>query len=304
MATTYKEFTTTPAALVADLRSAILASSDWSQPNAGAAPNLVSCTTTRGAQMAVDLSDVSPTTQYATFGLYRTHDGTVGVDKAAKRLWFKRVASGALDTVSLAVVVSAGKEHLYVGIEGPRGGMSFADNASYGSMRGAFWVSDLVPYFPVEDTTPTLVCGSPHNGVSFDQTIDPYAYTYNASQSYRQAKLASLREASQFYGGLNRNGSDGDLYLAPYVVCEDSDGMRGRLNKFFYAGYNFYDSTEAPVVPVNQEVVYDAEPFKVIAPYKSDGANAATAAGPFGYIANQNGVTQFTRSVLVAIPTV
>jgi hypothetical protein len=304
MATTYSEFTTTPATLVADLRAAILASSDWSQPNAASAPNLVSATTTRGVQMAVDLSDVTPTTQVAVFGVYRSHNGTVGVDKVQKRLWYKRVASGALDTISLAVTLSAGKEHIYVNIEGPRPGQNFADSTSYGSFRAAFFVSDLIPYFPVEDTSPVVVTGAGHLGSGFDQTLDPYVYTYSATQGYRQSKLLTLREASLSYGGPNRNGRDGALYLSPYVVSEDSVGMRGRLNKFFYCGMNFYDAADAPIAPQGSRVVYDTVPLKIVAPYKSDAANVATVAGPFGYIANANGVNQYTRSPLVAIPTV
>jgi hypothetical protein len=304
MATTYAEFTSTPATLVADLRAAILASSDWAQPNAGGAPNLVAATTTRGVQMAVDLSDVTPTTQVAVFGVYRSHNGTVGVDKVQKRLWFKRVASGAVDTVTLTVTVSAGKEHIYVSIEGPRPGVNFADNASFGSLRAAFFISDLIPYFPVEDTVPVAVCGANHLGAGFDQTLDPYVYTYSATQGYRQSKLLTLREASLSYGGPNRNGRDGDLYLSPYVVSEDSMGMRGRLNKFFYCGLNFYDAADAPVAPQNSRVVYDTLPLKILAPYKSDAANIINVAGPFGYIVNANGVNQYTRSPLVAVPTV
>ena len=304
MADTYAEFTSTPASLVADLRAAILASSDWGQPNAGSAPNLVSATTTRGVQMAVDLSDVSPTTQVAVFGVYRSHNGTVGADKAQKRVWYKRVSAGALDTVMLAVTVSAGKEHLFVSIEGPRQGQSFADSASFGSVRGTFFICDLLPYFPVEDTSPVVVVGANHAAVAFDQFVDPMVYTFNATQGYRNAKLCTLNPASLTYSGMNRNGRDNDLYLSPYVVSEDREGMRGRLNKIFFAGYNFYDSTEAPVVPQNSRVVFGAAAYRIMAAYKSDGANVANVAGPLGYIANLNGVSQFYRSPLVAVPTV
>lgn len=303
MGNAYSTFTSTPAALVADLRNAILASSDWGQINPSTLPNVLTCTTTRGNQIVIDLADASPTVQVARFGLFRSHNGTVGVDKVQKALWYKRVVSGALDTVNLHVTVSCSKEHLYIQIEGPRGGVNFADNASWGSFRSCFWVCDLIPYFPTEDTVPVLVTGANHATVAFDGNIDDKVYTYSASQAWRTAILGTEAPACPQAAGLNRYGFDGDLYFGPYVVHEQRAGMRGRLNRLFHCGYNYYDDVSTPIPPVGSEQDYEGQPFRVLAPYKTDGSQSANVGGPLGYITNNNGITQFQRSVLIAVPS-
>ena len=55
MAFAYSVFDTTPANLVADLKTKILLSSDWSNPSG----NVVKCTTPLGGVMAIDLQGSS-----------------------------------------------------------------------------------------------------------------------------------------------------------------------------------------------------------------------------------------------------
>src|SRR3954471_9618280 len=119
MALAYSEFTTTQANLVADLKTAITSSSDW----ANITGNILKATTTRGAQMVVDLTDAAIALNLLTIAFYRTHDGVTGVDKITRFIYFKSGATGAT-TNPVYCVVSASKEHLYVSVEGPRSGQT------------------------------------------------------------------------------------------------------------------------------------------------------------------------------------
>lgn len=300
MGTTYSEFMTTGANVIADIRTAILVSSDWAQPNAAGLPNLLKATTTRGVPLIVKLDENPADINRLRFGVYRDHDGTTALDKADKNLYFHR-NGGTFSTLPIHCRISAGKEHLYIEVEGPKAGQTGADGSN-GSYRSEFFLSDLVPYFPTEDPNPVVVTGALHNGGAYDGNyFDSAVYTFSPTQSYRQSKLASLQKVGTG-GEINRLGKDGNLYLGPFVVCEDEGGMRGRLNKFFYAGRNWQDSDEAPLVTQNQVVTYSGGSYKIVAPYRSNGDGNWVMAGPFGFDFNRDSLTQHARSSLIAIP--
>jgi hypothetical protein len=306
MGTIYTEFSTTVAALVADLRAAILTSSDWAQPNAAGLPNLLKATTTRGAQIAIDLNvaNTNPL-QRQIVRVFRSHDGTTPVGPSDKSIWYRRSNSGVQADTPLHVKLSAGKEHIWYSIEGPRAGQPNADNGGNGSLKNDFWICDVVPYFPTLDTSPVVCVSSNRTGISYDQNVyDGAIYTYSATQDYRTGKLGCIHPASANYGSLNRKGWDGDLYLSPYTVHEDQYGMRGRLAEIFHAGFNFYDSAEAPIVPNGSRVVYGGKAYKIVAPYRSSGDGYYNEAGSLGYIGNISNAQMADRSVLVAVPTV
>src|ERR1044072_911621 len=98
MATTFSMFDTTPAGAVAAIKSAILASTDWSNP----AGDRVTCTTTRGAAMVVGLAGAVATPAKLQFGVYRT---TGLADKIVRYMVWR--ASGGATTDTLHCTVSA-----------------------------------------------------------------------------------------------------------------------------------------------------------------------------------------------------
>lgn len=305
MPLTYSEFTTTGANLLADLRAAILASSDWTQPNAGNA-NLLKATTTRGAQMVVDLNDSAPTTTRLTVGVYRAYEGTTGTDKITRLVRYKQSGTGTFNTNIYRCVVSASKEHLFFTIEGPRGGEVGADNVNLGSMRGNFFIADIVPYESAPQDVAPAVCviGRTTEGQA---EYTNGAHTVNVSrgragsESWLVARLATL-DANTSIGtfGLQRLTKSGSVILSPYVVFEDIDGLRGRLANLYFGGWNFVDYADVPVLTTGARYTYDGGTYRLIAASRSGNNNEReySALGPVANGPSGHGA----KSPLVAVP--
>lgn len=309
MATKYTEFDTTPANFVADVRTAILGSADWAQPNAAGKPGLMKATTTRGAQMVVDLSDAAPNNGYAQFGVYRTHDGTTGVDKVVRYLHWKNGNTGA-NTDKIHCVVSAGKEHLFINTEGPYPSETNTESNVFGSTRTYFYMSDLVPYFDnTVDLVPAVIIGGNHTTAPNQDTSLTYRclVSRNAKDtvSWRYGKLASLQFPSRDNGpstALRNVGADGSFFLFPYVLFDDAEGMRGRLNALFFAGFNYAggDGIDIPTPPVGDIVNYGGSPYKLLAVNKA-AQNSQFIWGSLGASYTYNAPHNF-KSTVVAVP--
>lgn len=309
MGTVYREFTTTPANLVADLRTNILLSTDWSQPNASL-PGLVKTVTGRGATIAVDFNAVAPTVQVGTFDVFASHDGTTAGPSVRKFLRYKRVSSGTTATVNLHVVLSAGRDHLFVSIEGPWTNEANTDSGNYGSIRNYLAISEITSYFDLAaDPAPCVgVVGRQINGGPSwtNGSYDIYVSRNRANnQSWVKGKVLSLDPVvAASFGGTMLNGnrqtvSDGNYYLSPYVVAEDADGFRGRLGKLFMAGWNNQSYNDIPPPPQGQIVTYGGEQYRLIAANKSDATEDCYDA--LGIIANGSGGA-YANSPVVAVP--
>lgn len=310
MPTAYQEFTCLGSNLLSTLQAAILASSDWVRPDSGGKPTLFKATTTRGAQMVVDTADVAVTVQVATFGVYRTHDGITGVDKISRYLYMKRVSAGTLAANTYRGVVSAGKEHLFVMIEGPRVGESSPDSVGYGSIRNYFFMSDIVPYFDSTiDKAAAVAVGGAITATPSAGTLGVNHHVTVASRnmadtaSWSPGKLLTLNfpiHYLQDQPGWQVNGPDGNQYLSPYVFVSDSNGIRGRLSSFFFAGWNLVNTFETPGVVPGSIVTYGGKQYKLLAVSKSDGTTG-NVWGQFGAVLNNTG-GDAQRSPIVAVP--
>lgn len=309
MATIYSEFTTTGANLLVDLRTAILTSTDWSQPNVGSNPNLLKATTTRGAQMVIDINSLAPTNQRMVIGCYTSHDGTTGLDKTERYLWYKQNATGTFSALTFRVIVSASKEHVFFAVEGPRGGEGSADHATFGSMKNYFFMCDVVPYFTVEDTTPSVCIGS-INQQGYAGMVDQSYMVYvsksaQGTAAWNQGKLLTLQPATSDSIGTtfvpNMHGLDGSAYLSPYVVAEDDAGLRGRLNNIFFCGFNWSTYQDASIMQAGSTVEYGLKTYKIIGVNKGNGNNQWDAFGPLGAVVNRASGSIY-RSPLVAVP--
>lgn len=315
MAFTYAEFNSTPANLIADLKAKILASTDYTNPTG----NVVLATTPLGAKIAVNLSDATPTTQYAGFSAWRDYTGTTGTDVFQGRyLYYKRNNTGTTAN-SIHVRVAAGNTLLYVDIEGPYSSEPNTDNTNYGSFRQMFAVAQVTPYFTTtpNDTVPAVaVLGSAsYNGYSSYQPSVASNLTHVSrnmanTASWVEAHLEGLCYPNYGYGNnvngssFNRQGTaaDGNTYLSPYVVSEHVAGMRGRLTDVFFAGWK-NAATLNNADPNNglfegNVVTYNGNTYKIIAPFKTDLASSA-ATGSVGAITNSSVMT----SPLIAVRT-
>jgi hypothetical protein len=233
----FYQFDSTPANVVADIKTNILLSSDWSNP----AGQRVLCTTTRGADMCVDLADSAATATGMTLAAYRT-SGLA--DKTNRYIAWRGSGGATSDTVH--VMLSVGKEHLFIAVEGPRAGETNAVSATNGSCRQPFFIGDIVPYFAADTVATVLLIGQTVSATSIYGTGKCHVGRNQAnSSSWVQAKLATLcfpacdlTSSTVSWLSANHLASDGNTYLWPYVVIEDTAGMRGRVSKCFFLGGN------------------------------------------------------------------
>lgn len=314
MGLSYTEFATTGTNLLADIRAAILASSDWSRPNAAGKPSLYKATTDRGADMIVDLEDAASTLYVLKCAVWGSHDGTTGANKNAKYINWRPIAAGNSTMTSsspLYVTLSCGKNHFFLMVEGPKAGDPGVYTTAYGSWRNYLFLSDLVPYH-TSDTQPVVVVG----GASWDRSNSAASVSNNDHQiqvskgknatiNWSQGKIVTLDFPTMFTSdtiAVTRQCAwDNNYYISPYVIFDDLDGMRGRLAMFHFAGYNqTSDASEVASTPVGSKVLFNGQWYKLIAVNKTD-ANSAQW-GPFGSVSNATGATAF-RSIVVAIPT-
>jgi hypothetical protein len=301
MATTYSNFDTTPANLVADLKAKILLSTDW----ANITGNIVKATTTRGAQMVVDLADSAATSVRAQLGVYRTHDGTTGVDKVVRYISWRNAGGATSD--NLHVRVSAGKEHLYIDIEGPRGGEANAVDSFNGSVRQVLFVGDIVPYFG-GDTIPAVAMYAATSAGNFLGMAWHVSRNQANNASWVVASAASLQvpTADSHNTGYAVNSlqpiaaGDGKTYMWPYVIVEQTDGIRGRLQKAFFCGFNTQAAGESTVPTVYSKRSYGGETYILLNPSKSGGISDVDSSG-FGSSGMSSG-SYTQQSAIVAIP--
>jgi len=308
MATAYTEFDCLGTDLMTNLTSAILASGDWSRPNSGSLPTLFTATTTRGAQMALDLNTTAFTVSLINATFYRSHDGTTAVDGVTRFLRHKTGATGSLAANTYHGIVSAGKEHLFISVEGPRIGEANPDSATVGSNRMYFFMSDLVPYFPA-DTTPTIVSfGATANAAGATWLTHGMAWAHRNganTTSWQPGKVISLDWPNGNSASLHLNSRleaslDGDDQQHwPYLYVDNTEGLRGRLSSFFYLGYNYATTLDVPVPQEGQIVTIDGLQYKALAVHKGD-ANVNTY-GAFGGAVTSTSVTYWV-SPIIAVP--
>lgn len=308
MGTYFSIFDSTAANLAVDLRTAILNSADWSQPNAAGLPNLVKATTTGGAQMVVQLDDAAVTSKQMQLGVYRQHDGTTGVDKIVRYLVWRNSVTGTT-TDPLHVTVSAGKDHLYFSVEGPYSGEANPESITVGSMRGAFFLGAISPYFAA-DTVPAVCCVGVEVSSSTTSLLASVSRNQANNASWVPARLLSLQVPSgsvtnnssdSRVNAVQRSASDGATYLWPYVVVENVAGLRGRLTKCHFAGFNIdgVDSVADPVPAVFSRLSYGGDTYTLVAPTKP-----ASAAGSYAYLAfGHTGDVVNSASPIIAVPS-
>jgi hypothetical protein len=280
-------------------------------------PVLLKATTTRGAQMVVGLTDGNaagwPSARYLGVSVFRMHDGTIsgGVDRLQRYITFSAGTTGTNST--LHTTVSAGKEHFWLSIEGPRAGESGAQDASNGSARQSLMLCDLVPYH-ASDTVPAVVCAGHVGNTASDQTTAVYvSRDQGNTQSWVPATALTLARPNNYastpYGTSTPQPvakGDGKYYLWPYVIVETADGLRGRLAKVFYAGNPFVVIGSEVTVTPGTKVTYGGEKYVVTGMLRNlGGSSSHTANGlGFGYSASvtTGAGTVLGASHVVAIP--
>lgn len=310
MANYFVEFDTTPANLITALKAQMLNSTNWSNPSGGSG-HVMTATTSHGAQMAVDLADAAVTSRQLQLGIYRTWASGSGTDKLVRYLCWRTLTAGAT-TDPIHVQLSLGQDHLWLAIEGPRPGEPSPDDATNGSSRQVALISDIVPYFAGEPSGVVCVLG---NTTSLTNMGSPLVYVSRNranTQSWVPSKLATLTipggGGNQPWFGTQRNAqADSNTYLWPYVVIEDTAGLRGRLGKIFFAG--MLCPALAPFVAVQdfppsvyQRQVYNAENYVLVLTVKCGQSGTDQRTG-LGWTAQTGAAGGVNAGPVIAVPT-
>lgn len=310
MTIAYREFDTTQANLVADLKTNILANTtDYTNPTG----NVVQATTTRGATIAIDLSGYQISVTNLSPKPWRLFSAGVGTDAGPQKwLYWQQYNAGAA-AQPLHCRTAAGKEFLYVDIEGPRAGEANADSTTKGSARTYFFIADVVPYLAA-DTTPTVCYGaagqlaaSSSAGTNNGTHVIHVGRNQANTTPWIPGKLWTLRAACSpgEWGGLNYQpyAADGNQYCFPYVVMEDAAGLRGRLNGIMYCGQNSQAEQYDTVAPgmSGGTFTFNGNTYKTITPSKGSGqGNNRQSWGALGEAQTDTNGLQIT-SPLIAV---
>lgn len=270
---------------------------------------ILKATTTRGAQMVIDLADTHPTLAVLGVGFYRSHTGVAGggVDRLSRYVPFRTNVTGATFTMPLHVTLSVSKEHLYFSIEGPRATEPGTSSTVYGGVKTYCFLADLVPYHAA-DTSPTVVAyaavtATPSASTGAQNHLAYISRNFANSASWDTCRLASL----SFVGvqsldtvKLTRQCSiDGNFYVFPFVVLSETEGIRGRLGGFFFGGTNAPTPTFDEPTPVGDTITYGGQTYRLTATDKNDGTSQFVW-GALGSVSNNT--TSSNRSVVLALP--
>jgi len=262
-------------------------------------------TSDNGTELILDLEG-DLTTNYMSVIAYRQWSGTAtGGWTDAKPNWIFWKSATGTTSMPIHVTLSVGKNHLFIAIEGPRSHEVSTTSTTYGSVKNYFALSELTKYHAGDTGTPAISIGVPTQIATTSVAASGHTVSISRdsadTNSWGLGRLASLDFPTLYTTdvvNMNRACSiDGNVYLLPYVMFSESEGIRGRLTNFFYCNTTAPSPLTDLPDPVGTRVTYNGIIYKQIPVNKGDGT--ANAWGPFGAISQS---TSVTRSIIVAVP--
>lgn len=294
MGTTFSMGSCAISSLISQLKTAVLTSTDWSNP----AGDRLAATTTRGADMVVDLSDGVIDAQGLTLGIYRTSGLS---DKITRYLNWR--TSGGLSSDTVHWTVSAGKEHLFISVEGPMISEPNPVDSLYGSFRDFLWLGDIVPYH-ASDTNAAVVCVANTSSALPGYTTAYVSRNIATTSTWAAARLLTLAVPKRgnsntlIFSNVQRaSAGDSKTYLWPWVIVESVDGLRGRMAKCFFAGLIKQTVTGEPVPSVYSKLAYGGETYILVPTTRSAGSFSYS---PFGGPSDSS--TNAEDNSVIAVP--
>lgn len=268
---------------------------------------VLKATTTRGADMIIDLMDahvVLPTTYGLNMAAYTAHTGNPnggGSNRAPRNICWRYGSPTASNVIHC--IVSVSKEHLFISLEGPRYGETNPSDSGGGSVRQYLFINDLVPYFD-DDEEPCVVLGAPLNLlVSSTDLFCHQSINQAGTNHWEQTKLGTLtfpNNRISYSAHLERMAAgDGNWYLFPYVAFGDYTGIRGRLANIWFAGFinPEYNDPVVPSPPAFSKITYGGDTYKLLPLNK--GVGGSRVWGPLGAVDNYGNAVQ---NIVAAIP--
>lgn len=265
-------------------------------------------TATNGAQLIVNLEGESTAVNYLGVSVHSSWTGTAPggfADRTPMYVYYRSSASGATTAMPLHVTVSAGQDHLFVAVEGPRSFEAAASSTVNGSAKNYFALSTLVNYHAADTVAPVIAIGQSLIGTNIGVSTNSHQVSISkestGAAAWTAGRLATLTFPTIYSTdvvSVNRSCSiDGKNYILPYVLFSETEGIRGRLTRFFFANTNSPSPATDYADPVGTRVSQDGIVYRLVAVNKGDGTQSAW--GPFGSISNGNTPS---RTVIVAVP--
>lgn len=130
-------------------------------------------------------------------------------------------------------------------MNGPGAGNTGAYNSTYGSGTGYFLVTTFTPYYLTDNNTSNQVVAlSSHSNTSVTSfSYVGYVKTGLNNLSNAAAEFATVRPAVQDIAAVGdlipNNSALSNIIYWPFIIIEQSDGIRGRLDNIYFASdYN------------------------------------------------------------------
>lgn len=270
--------------------------------------NILKTTTSGGAQMVVEVAR-SENIARLMYRTHYTHNGSVSGGASSWRS--VTYQSGTVLTSHVVhAILSLSNDHLFISLEGPRPNETGAFSAVYGSLRQYMMMSEVILYRD-DDTIPCVfswgnvaATAGAYLSRSF---LGDVSRNFSDTFSLVRARLATVMvpifnsgSATSTVTTFNsRSSIDGTMFMWPYMVVEDAEGLRGRLKMFHYIGHNRGAVGDDPLANPDELVTMGSVIYKTLAPGKGDGSG--NGSGAFGWFQGSAQDAIF-GSPIVAVP--
>lgn len=286
---------------------------------------LLKCTNSRGGQMYLELqSGHLPTglnDSYRAVGVtsYLSHTGATWASSAYTGMssegyiFYSGTLLNSQTDATLHVVVSSSKEHAYISIEGPRNVENYASSTTFGSLKNYAFIADIVPYHATVDLTPAVAFWANFSGSSngASPTLADQLWrgivsrTWDNDASWVPCRFPTITMPHMLSGAATSVNNwceiDQREYTWPYLVVEETDGLRGRLNNIFHIGVNRVSyAIDNPQLPGNM-LVQGSTRFKKVGIHKGDGSRFGGAGG-LGWANAISNSNDSNMTIVIAVP--
>lgn len=271
--------------------------------------SLLKSTTTSGAEIVMDIAGADRASNYLEYIMFVSHTGstyTSGTGMSGRRRVIYSTGAQATGN-TLHVTLSLSKEHIFLSIEGPRAGETGATNVTYGSVRNYMFACDLIPYhdednepciatwpLSTHDTSPDISEGIHRGAVSVNSTDTsvwiPCRFPTITLPHFASGAATNVQNLSTI---------DGNMYMWPYLVVQDDEGLRGRLSSFFFVGANRVTVVFDSPSNVGEFFEQDGVIYKTLEVHKGD--STQPAGGGFGVFSAGSAAGAY-YSPVVAVP--
>ena len=192
------------------------------------------------------------------------------------------------------ISIYASTSHVFICWEGPAAGATGAFDSVNGSHRSFFCATSFTPYLSSDTTQANQWCafGSHTSATSTVYNAKVYVKQSLAGVNNDSGEFVTMRPAVQDITGVGDNIRNKSVLTNviywPFVIIEDSNGLRGRLDSVYFGGEAYQVSTGdsgkptyAGLTPtIDGNACYTVQPFFMVG--VGGGGSAAGQYSPVG----------------------